>query len=70
VLTFQPDIDPVGFQEISCLIPTMTFTVIKHRGELLLKILVYKFVHIAYKGRMCVIMIAFSQPGVMGLKVY
>jgi hypothetical protein len=41
-----------------------------HRGELLLKILVYKFVHITYKGRMWVIMIAFSQPGVMGLQVY
>jgi len=40
-----------------------------NNGELLSKILVYEFEHITKKGRMCVIMISFSQLGIIGLKV-
>jgi len=36
-----------------------------NKGELLSKFLVYEFEHITKKGRMCVIMISFSQPGFM-----
>jgi len=40
-----------------------------NKGELLFKILVYEFEHMTKNGRMCVIMISFSQPGFMGAKV-
>jgi hypothetical protein len=44
----------------------MTFTSYEpNKGELLSKFLVYKFEHITKKGRMCVIMISFSQLGFM-----
>jgi hypothetical protein len=36
-----------------------------NKGELLSEFLVYEFEHITKKGRMCVIMISFSQPGSM-----
>ena len=36
-----------------------------NKGELLSQFLVYEFEHITKKGRMCVIMISFSQPRVM-----
>jgi len=36
-----------------------------NKGELLSKFLVYEFEHITKKGRMCVTMISFSQPGFM-----
>jgi len=36
-----------------------------NKGELLSKFLVYEFEYITKKGRMCVIMISFSQPGFM-----
>jgi hypothetical protein len=36
-----------------------------NKGELLSKFLVYEFKHITKKGRMCVIMISVSQPGLM-----
>jgi len=36
-----------------------------NKGELLSKFLVYESEHITKKGRMCVIMIYFSQPGFM-----
>ena len=36
-----------------------------NKGELLSKFVVYEFEHITKTGRMCVIMIAFSQPGFM-----
>jgi len=36
-----------------------------NKGELLFKFLVYKFEHITKKGRKCVTMISFSQPGFM-----
>jgi len=56
----------VGFLEIACRIPSMAFTCHEpNRGELLSKFLIYEFEHITKKGRMCVIMISFSQPGVM-----
>jgi hypothetical protein len=62
MLTFQPDIVLVGFLEISCRIPSMTFTSHEpNRGELLSKFLVYEFEHITKKGRMCVIMVSLSQ---------
>jgi len=40
-----------------------------NKGELLSKILVYEFKHITKNGRMCVIMISFSQLGFMESKV-
>jgi hypothetical protein len=44
----------------------MTFTSHKPtKGELLSKFLVYEFELITKNGRMCVIMISFSQPGFM-----
>jgi len=36
-----------------------------NKGELLSKFLVYEIEHIPKKGRMCMIMISFSQPGFM-----
>ena len=36
-----------------------------NKGELLSKFLVYEIEHITKKGRMCVTMISFSQPGFM-----
>jgi len=39
-----------------------------NKGELLSKFLVYEFEHITKKGRICVIMISFSQPGFMDQK--
>jgi hypothetical protein len=36
-----------------------------NKDELLYKFLVYEFKYITKKGRMCVIMISFSQPGFM-----
>jgi hypothetical protein len=36
-----------------------------NKGEHLSKFLVYEFEYITKKGRMCVIMISFSQPGFM-----
>jgi len=36
-----------------------------NKGELLSKILLYKFQHITKKGGMCVLMISISQPGFM-----
>jgi len=36
-----------------------------NKGELLSKLLVYELEHITKKGRMCVIMISFSQLGFM-----
>ena len=40
-----------------------------NKRELLPKFLVYTVERIAKKGRMCVIMISFSQPGFMGSRV-
>ena len=40
-----------------------------NKAELLSKFLVYKFEHMTKKGRICVIMISFSQPGIMESKV-
>ena len=36
-----------------------------NKAELLSQFLVYEFEYITNKGRMCVIMISFSEPGVM-----
>jgi len=40
-----------------------------NNGEFPSKILVYEFEHLTKKGRMCVIMNSFSQPGFMGSKL-
>jgi len=40
-----------------------------NKGERLFKILVYEFMLITKKGRMCVIMMSFSQLGLIGSKV-
>jgi hypothetical protein len=40
-----------------------------NKGELLSKILLYKFEYITKKGAMCMTMISISQPGFMGSKV-
>jgi hypothetical protein len=40
-----------------------------NKGELVSKMLVYEVKHITRKGRMCVLMIAVSQPGCMEAKV-
>jgi len=40
-----------------------------NKGELLSKLLVYKFEHITRKGRMCMILISVSQLGIMGSNV-
>jgi hypothetical protein len=64
VLTFIPDIVLVGFLEISYHIASMICNVMEaYHGEHLSNILVYGFEHITKEGGMCVIQVAFSQPG-------
>jgi len=65
VLLFILDIVLVGFLEISYPIPSMTCKVTDaYEGEYLSNFSIYDFQYITKKGRMCVIMVSFSQgPG-------
>jgi hypothetical protein len=58
---FPGDIMSYPFYHLYCPEP--------NNGELLCNILAYKFENITKKGRICVIMISFSQPAFMGSKV-